>query len=84
MSRRDALYRALFGILYLPLYYLVLYPVVFVLGVIVAGIDIGWTLLTGRSLQIKPAWTSNAWERISAPVTYVFSGDERRRPHWLP
>lgn len=84
MSRREGLKRGLFALVYLPLYYLLLYPVVFFAGVIVVIIDIAWQIVTGRSLERKPLWTSTAWQRISQPVTWVFSGNNADKPGWIP
>ena len=84
MARRDALSRAIIGIVYLPLYYLVLYPIVFVLGVLVTAVAVVWTFLTGRELERKPRATARAWESISQPVTWIFSGNERDKPSWVP
>lgn len=85
MSRRvDAFERAIFGIVYLPLYYFILYPIVFFAGVIVTAIGIVWTVITGRDVERKSQAASGAWESISRPVTWVFSGERSDKPGWVP
>ena len=84
MSRSNALRRAVVGILYLPLYYVLLYPVVFFAGVILTAIALVIQLVTGSEPELKPQLTSSAWESISQPVTWVFSGDDRDKPTWVP
>lgn len=84
MARRDAVFRGLFAVVYLPLYYLILYPIVFFAGVIVTAVSILFTGVTGRELRRKPRLTSNAWELISRPVTWIFSGQKRDKPTWMP
>lgn len=84
MVRREAGKRVAIGIVYLPLYYFVLYPVVFVLGVLVTILDVLWTFATGRQLRRKPRWTTAAWESISQGVTWIFSGRESDKPGWVP
>ena len=84
MSRLDALERLIFGVVYLPLYYFVLYPIVFFVSVVLTAIGIVWTLITGRETGRKERTTSSTWERISQPVTWVFSGDRSDKPNWVP
>ena len=83
-NRRDAVERLLIGIVYLPLYYILLYPLVFFGGVILTALAIGWEVLTGRRPDIKPRASASAWERISQPVTWVFSGRASDKPGWVP
>ena len=84
MARREAGKRLLIGVVYVPIYYFVLYPLVIALGIVVALVDISWTLLTGRSLRVKPTWASDSWESISQPITWIFSGEQRDKPGWVP
>ena len=84
MSRSDALRRAVVGIVYLPLYYVLLYPVVFFAGVVLTAIALLIQLVTGSEPDLKPQLTSSAWEAISQPVTWVFSGNDRDKPTWVP
>lgn len=84
MARRDAVLRVLVGVWYLPLYYVILYPLVFLLGIIVAALDVVFALVTGRNLTLKPAWTTRAWEDISGVVTWIFGGKARDKPGWVP
>ena len=84
MTRKEAGRRLLFGIVYLPLYYVLLYPIVFFVGVIAAAISIAFTIVTGRELDLKPQWTASSWESISQPVTWVFSGRKSDKPGWVP
>lgn len=83
-SRREAVERLAVGVIYLPIYYLILYPIVFFGGVILTALAIGWEIVTGRRADIKPRTSASAWESISQPVTWVFSGEQRDKPGWVP
>ena len=84
MTRSSALGRLVFGVVYLPLYYFVLYPLVFFIGVVVAALDIAFAAVTGKRLNVKPLATTKAWESISQGVTWVFSGRTQDKPGWVP
>lgn len=84
MSRLDALERLVFGVLYLPIYYFVLYPIVFFAGIILTAAGIIWTTLTGSDSTRRSDVTAGAWESISRPVTWVFSGKTSDKPGWVP
>lgn len=84
MSRREAIKRLLIGIPYLPLYYFVLYPIAFFLGILVAIIDIAIEVLTPWSIERKPRATARFWESISQVPTWIFSGDASDKPGWIP
>ncbi|AUX09275.1 hypothetical protein AArcSl_1646 [Halalkaliarchaeum desulfuricum] len=83
MARKEASKRLLLGIVYLPVYYFILYPVVFFLGVLVTAVDILWTIVFGESLGLVPAWSSSTWESISQPVTWIFGGSRSDKPSWM-
>lgn len=84
MARRDAFLRVLVGIVYLPLYYFVLYPLAFAVGIVLTAVDVLFTLVTGRRLEVKPRLATRLWEGVSQGVTWVFSGRERDKPRWVP
>lgn len=84
MSRRDALYRLAVGVIYLPLYWFVIFPTVLIIGLLVAGVDVVYALVTGGQLTRRRDWATRSVEKIDDPVRYVLSGDERSRPDWLP
>lgn len=84
MSRSDALYRAGFGIVYLPIYSLLLYPLVFLVSIVLTAIGLLYQLITGRKPKRKPRLTSGSWGTISQPVSWVFSGQASDKPNWLP
>lgn len=84
MARRDALERGLFAVVYLPLYAIVLYPVAFALGIIVAAVNILLSVILRRRVRFKSELAANAWRAISQPVTWVFSGEPRDKPGWVP
>ena len=83
MTRREAIKRLLIGVVYLPLDYFVLYPLAFFVGIIVAAIDILLTILTPWSFD-RESRSARFWEEISQVPTWIFSGDSRDKPDWIP
>lgn len=84
MSRRDALLRAVVAVIYLPLYYFVLYPLAFVVGIVLTALSLVIQAVTGREPTLKPRLAASVWDGVSRPVTWIFGGQDRDKPTWVP
>lgn len=75
MVRRGVLKRLLIGIIYLPLYHLILYPITFLLNTILFLLHAVYSLVTGKESNRVNLFQSGTWQFISTNVDYVWTGD---------
>lgn len=74
MARRESLKRVAIGVWYLPLYYFVLYPIAFAVGIVLGVLDILHGIATDENLENEPRTSSRLWNWASDNVDWVFTG----------
>lgn len=75
MTRRAALLRLLVGIPYVPIYYLILYPISLAIGLVLGAAAIAWELITGDPPNWAPRQASRVWSHPSDNMKWVMSGE---------
>lgn len=79
-ARKEVLKRTGLGVVYLPLYALLLYPVAFAVGVVLGIVDVGYTLVTGGRPDYAGEFANEVWSWTGGNVGYILSGDGEFEP----
>lgn len=80
MSRREALKRVGLGIIYLPLYVVVLYPAAFLIGIALGVVDVVYILVTGEQPDYVGRFGKETWRWTGQNVGYILSGHGEFEP----
>lgn len=82
MTRRSAAKRLVAGLLYVPLYVFVLFPIAFVVAITGGVIEIAWSGVTGRPAASIPAFVDRVLSYTSGNLRWITTG--RGSFEWLP
>lgn len=75
MSRREAVRRIVLGVIYLPLYALVLYPAALVIGLVLGMIDVVHILVTKEKPDYVARFGKELWSWTGQNMGYILSGE---------
>lgn len=74
MSRRSAAIRLTAGIIYIPLYIAVLFPVAFLVAVVGGAVEAVWHLATGRRVQTIPTVIDRVLTYVGGNLRWITTG----------
>lgn len=73
MTRRPTLIRVLIGMPFLLAYLSVLFPVIFLVSLVLGVVDAGWRLITGNGTRLTD-WIVRLWDWNGSNARWVFTG----------
>jgi len=83
MSRIDAFRRLIMALVWMPVYLVILAPLIFVIVVTLSVVRFIYAVVTGARFELRPRWAIDTWD-WAEDNTLALMGDRGRTFRWTP